>query len=62
MREIVKDLEFAAEWEEDWAVIEMDNTGRRTGLAEERIIWILDIVRSEMDIHVEILSKQVWSS
>lgn len=57
MREIVKDLEFVVEWEEDWVVIEMDNTGRRIGLAEERIIWILDIVRFEMDIYVEIFSK-----
>ena len=32
MREIVQDLEFVAEWEENWAITEMDNTGRRTGL------------------------------
>lgn len=65
MRDIVKDLEFMAEWEEDWAIIEMDNTGRRTGLVVEMIIWIVNIVRFEVDICVEIPSKQlemkIWS-
>lgn len=58
MREIVKDLEFAAEWEEDWAIIEMDNTGR-TGLVGEMIIWILYIVGFELllDIYVEIVAS-----
>lgn len=28
MKEIVKDREFAAEWEEDWAIIEMNAAGR----------------------------------
>lgn len=56
MRDIVKDLEFAAEWEEDWAIIEMGNTGRRKSLVVEMIISILDIVRFEMDIRGEIRS------
>lgn len=44
----------------------MDNTGRRTGLVGEITIWILDIVKFEMDIHMEIpnmqLEMKVWSS
>lgn len=54
----MKDLEFAAEWEEDWAIIEMDNTGR-TGLVGEMIIWILYIVGFELllDIYVEIVAS-----
>lgn len=59
MREIVEDLEFAAEWEEDWAILKMDGTGRRTGLVGEMIIWILDIVRFEvlLEIHMEVLTS-----
>lgn len=42
MEEIVKDLEFATEGEEDWAIIEMGNR-RKTGLVGEMIsrFWIL---------------------
>lgn len=65
MREIVQDLEFVAEWEERWAITEMDNTGRRTGLVGKMTVWILDIVKIEINIHLGIPSKQleiVWSS
>lgn len=65
MREIVQDLEFVAEWEENWAITEMDNTGRRTSLVGKMTVWILDIVKIEINIHLGIPSKQleiVWSS
>lgn len=38
MRDIVEDVEFMAEWEENWAIIETDNIGGRTGLVVEMII------------------------
>lgn len=65
MREIVQELEFVAEWEENWAITEMDKTGRRTGLVGKMTIWILDIVKIEINIHLGIPSEQleiVWSS
>ena len=65
MREIVQDREFVAEWEENWAITEMDNTGRRTSLVGKMTVWILDIVKIEINIHLGIPSKQleiVWSS
>ena len=65
MRELVQDLEFVAEWEENWAITEMDNTGRRTSLVGKMTVWILDIVKIEINIHLGIPSKQleiVWSS
>lgn len=46
MRAIVQELEFVAEWEENWAITEMDKTGRRTGLVGKMTIWILDIVKN----------------
>ena len=51
MREIVQDLEFVAEWEENWAITEMDNTGRRTSLVGKMTVWILDIVKIEININ-----------
>lgn len=66
MREIVQDLEFVAEWENNWAITEMDNTGRRTGLVRKVTVWILDIVKIEVDSHMGLPSKQlemkVWST
>lgn len=58
MREIVQELEFVAEWEENWAITEMDKMGRRTGFVGKMTIWILDIVKIEINIQLGIPSKQ----